>query len=529
MFSFSLYDKIKGRLLLIGLLGVLGVVLYYNMAWLLHTVAYGPFYEPDNYMYYKYALELVKGLPQINTQLIGLGTLPFFEHPGLYQVPALVALVLHIPLIWAFRLLMLILIACNMFLIYKFVHRFYEAVLLPQALEYFGLALAFLFPLLIYQFEPIEWRGNLFITTIALVMAWLFFKQYMANSRRRRATYLLAAGLLVPLSWYMWSGWYGIIPLFFGFMFLFTYMPNILTTKRRVVYLSGTLAFGLLLIFVFHSEATLLFSNLIGKYGVSCMYNPIHISELECLSPSNGLTLVVASGVIFLLGLTQVWKYSIEKRVASFYVYMFMAAGLAWLPVAMLYVRIVTVLAPFLAIGFGLGYSVLQYRAGGDLVGRVILVAVSLTVIAGLLYFMYAYYVQAYAQYLVDNPSFLAPVGNVINAQSGSVDLVTFYAYGDWFETYTKANVYADTIQGLNYTRIDEIDGILLANSTYACRMLQSMKPAAPNYVLISKMFKGYVILMNASNSSLLENPASLSECGFRLIYSSNNTTLWSR
>jgi hypothetical protein len=259
------------------------------------------------------------------------------------------------------------------------------------------------------------------------------------------------------------------------------------------------------------------------------MYNPIHISELECLSPSNGLTLVVASGVIFLLGLTQVWKYSIEKRVASFYVYMFMAAGLAWLPVAMLYVRIVTVLAPFLAIGFGLGYSVLQYRAGGDLVGRVILVAVSLTVIAGLLYFMYAYYVQAYAQYLVDNPSFLAPVGNVINAQSGSVDLVTFYAYGDWFETYTKANVYADTIQGLNYTRIDEIDGILLANSTYACRMLQSMKPAAPNYVLISKMFKGYVILMNASNSSLLENPASLSECGFRLIYSSNNTTLWSR
>jgi hypothetical protein len=42
-------------------------------------------------------------------------------------------------------------------------------------------------------------------------------------------------------------------------------------------------------------------------------------------------------------------------------------------------------------------------------------------------------------------------------------------------------------------------------------------------------MFKGYVILENASNSSLLEDPSILSQCGFREIYAVENTTLWSR
>ena len=527
MFSISLYDKIKSKLLLIGLLCVVAVVLYYNIAWVLHAVAYGPFYEPDNYMYYKYALEMVEGLPQINTQLIGMGALPFFEHPGLYQVPAILTIVLHIPLVWAFRLLMLILIAGNMLLVYKFVHKFYEAMLLPQTLEYFGLMLAFLFPLLVYQFEPIEWRGNLFLTTIALLMAWLFFKQYSAKERKRKAFYLALSVLLIPISWYMWSGWY-VLPAFFGLMLLFTYMPNVLTTKKRVAYLSGALVIGLLLLFVFHAEATTLFSNAIGRYGISCLYNPIHIGELECLNPSNGLTLVVASAVIFLLGLVMVWRHSIEKRITAFYVYMLIAAGIVWLPIAMLYLRAVTMLAPFFAIAFGIGYSVMQYRAGGDFVGRIILIAVSLTVIAGLLYFMYAYYVQAYGQYMVDNPPFLPQVGNVINEQSGPVNLFTFYAYGDWFEAYTKANVYADTIQGLNYSRIEQMDRILLANSSNACSLMGSLKPE-PNYVLVSKMFKGYVILENASNSSLIEDPSVLSQCGFREVYAVENTTLWSR
>ena len=527
MFSISLYDKIKSRLLLIGLLCVIAVVVYYNIAWVLHAKAYGPFYEPDNYMYYKYALEMVKGLPQINTQLIGLGALPFFEHPGLYQVPAVVAIVLHIPLVWAFRVLMFILIAGNMLLIYKFVHKFYEAVLLPQTLEYFGLMLAFIFPLLVYQFEPIEWRGNLFLTTIALLMAWLFLKQYTAKERRRKAIYLVLSILLIPVAWYMWSGWYA-LPAFFGLMFLFTYMPNVLTTKKRVAYLSGVLVIGMLGLFVFHAEATLLFSDAIGKYGISCLYNPIHIGELGCLSPSNGLTLVVASMVIFLLGLVMVWRHSIEKRITAFYLYMLIAAGSVWLPIAMIYLRMVTVIAPYLAIAFGIGYSVMQYRAGEDFVGRLILIAVLITVIAGLLYFMYAYYAQAYGQYLIDNPSFLPQVGNVINAQNGTVDLFTFYAYGDWFEAYTKANVYADTIEGENYSRIEEMDRILLANSSNVCSLMKSLKPE-PNYVLISKMFKGYVILENASNSSLLEDPSILSQCGFREIYAVENTTLWSR
>jgi hypothetical protein len=527
MFSISLYDKIKSRLLLIGLLCVIGVVVYYNIMWVVQAAAYGPFYEPDNYMYYKYALDMVKGLPQINTQLIGLGALPFFEHPGLYQVPAVVAIVLHIPLVWAFRLLMFILIACNMFLVYKFVHKFYEAMLLPQSLEYFGLALAFLFPLLVYQFEPIEWRGNLFLTTIALLMAWLFFKQYTAKERKRKAAYLMLSILLIPVAWYMWSGWYA-LPVFFVLLLAFTYMPNILTTKKRVAYLSGALAAGLLLLFVFHVEATAILSDAIGRYGISCMYNPIHISELECLNPSNGLTLVIASIVIFLLGLVMVWRHSIEKRITAFYLYMLIAAGLAWLPIAMLYVRMVTAIAPYLAIAFGIGYSVMQYRAGEDFVGRIILIAVSLTVIFGLLYFMYAYYVQAYGQYVVDNPPFLPQIGNVINAQNGTVDLFTFYTYGDWFEAYTKANVYADTIEGENYTRIEEMDNILLANSSDVCSLMGSLKPE-PNYVLISKMFKGYVILENASNSSLLEDPGILSQCGFGEIYASGNTTLWSR
>ena len=528
MFRISLYDKIKSKLLLIGLLCVVAVVVYYNVIWVLHTTAYGPFYEPDNYMYYKYALDMVEGLPQINTQLIGLGALPFFEHPGLYQVPAILTIVLHIPLVWAFRLLMFILIACNMLLVYKFVHKFYEVMLLPQTLEYFGLMLAFAFPLLVYQFEPIEWRGNLFLTTIALLMAWLFFKQYSAKEHKRKAFYLTLSILLIPVSWYMWSAWYGIVPLFFGLMLLFTYLPNILTTKKRVVYLSGVLVLALLLLFVFNKEAIVLLTNMAGGYVPSCVNNPLQIAEMECLSPSNGLTLVVASAVIFLLGLIIVWRHSIEKRITAFYVYMLLVAGIAWLPLALLYIRVVTVLAPFLAIAFGIGYSVMQYRAGGDLVGRVILIAVSLTVIAGLLYFMYAYYIQAYGQYMVDNPPFLPQIGNVINEQSGPVNLFTFYVYGDWFEAYTKANVYADTVQGLNYTRIEQMDSILLANSSNACSLMGSLKPE-PNYVLVSKMFKGYVILENASNSSLIEDPSVLSQCGFREVYAVENTTLWSR
>ena len=528
MLVLSPLRRLKDKLLLIGLLCVIAVVIYYNIIWVLHTVPYGPFYEPDNYMYYKYALDMVNGLPQINTQLIGLGALPFFEHPGLYQVPAVVAILLHIPLVWAFRLLILVLIASDMLLIYKFIHKFYEAMLLPQALEYFGLALAFLFPLLFYQFEPIEWRGNLFVATIALLMAWLFFKQYVARGYRIKICYLTLAALLIPVSWYMWSGWYGITPLFFFLMLLFTYMPNLLTTKKRLVYLCGLLAVVLLALFVFNAEVVAVLGGITSRFVPLCTDNPLHIGELQCLNPSNGLTLVVASVIIFLLGLVLVWKHSIEKRITAFYVYMLIAAGIAWLPVAMLYLRLITVLAPFLAIFFGIGYSVMQYRAGSDFVGRLILIAVSLMVIAGLLYFIYAYYVQAYGQYLVDNPSFLPSVGNVINGQNGTVDLLTFYAYGDWFETYTKANVYADTIQGLNYTRIEMMDNILLANSSTSCSLLHALNPE-PNYVLVSKMFKGYVILENASNSSLLEDPAILTSCGFREIYATENTTLWRR
>ena len=204
------------------------------------------------------------------------------------------------------------------------------------------------------------------------------------------------------------------------------------------------------------------------------------------------------------------------------------AVGISWLPITMLYLRIITLLSPFLAIAFGIGYSVMQYKSGSDLVGKIIFIVISFTVILGLVYFIYAYYVQAHAQYLIDNPPFLPQVGDILNEQNGTLNLLTFYAYGDWFETYTKANVYADTVQGLNYTMIDKIDSILLANSTNLCPLLSSLHPE-PNYVLVSKMFKGYVILENASNSSLLEDPNILLQCGFRNIYSVNNTTLWSR
>lgn len=528
MFSLTLYDKLRNKLLLIGLLCVLAVISYYNILWVIHATSYGSFYEPDNYMYYKYALEMVEGLPQTNTQIIGMGTLPFFEHPGLYQTPAALTILFHIPLVWAFRILMFSLIICNMILIYKFVHRFYEVMLLPQTLEYFGLMLSFLFPLLVYQFEPIEWRGNLFLTTISLLMAWLFFKQYTSEDRRRKVTYLMLSILLIPISWYMWSAWYGIIPLFFSLMFVFTYMPNILTSKKRIIYVSASLVITLLLLFVFYKETIALINSIAGNYIPSCINNPIHISEMECLTPTNGLTLVVASAVIFFLGLIMTWRYSIKKCITAFYVYMLIAVGISWLPLTMLYLRIITLLSPFLAIAFGIGYSVMQYRSGSDMVGKIIFIVISLTVILGLVYFIYAYYVQAHAQYLVDNPSFLPQVGNILNEQNGTLNLLTFYAYGDWFETYTKANVYADTIQGLNYTRIDKIDSILLANSTNICSLLSSLHPE-PNYVLVSKMFKGYVILENASNSSLLEDPNILLQCGFRNIYSVNNTTLWSR
>ncbi len=531
MLLLQTHDRLKRMLPLLGLAAILCIVICYNVLWLTRTYSYAPFFEPDNYMYYKYAMQVVAGVPQVNTQLVGYGTLPFFEHPGLYLLPAELSLLLHANLVYVFYSLILILIALDMFLIYKLIHSFYEMMLLPPHLEYFAVALAFLFPLLLYQFEPIEWRGNLFLTTIALCMAWTFFKQFTLKGWAR-LPYLVGAVVLIPISWYMWSGWYAVTPAFFALMLVFTYMPDALTTRRRVLVLCGALGVILLALFVFNADAVVLFSDLVSYLhlgGTSCLVNPLHISEVECLTPANGLTLVVSSLLVFLFGIVTVWKHCVDKRRLNFYIYLFLAVGIAWLPIAMLYVRAVTMLAPFLSVGFGVGYSAIQYKSGDSLAGKLIQSAIMITVIGGLLYFMYAFYIQSYIQYQIDNPAFLPGAAHVLDMQNGTVNLLTFYAYGDWFEAYTHVNVYADTVQGGNPAIVEAINTFLLANSSSACGLVANSFSVEPNYILVSKMFKGYVPLMNASNSSVLEDPTILTKCGFRDIYTSQNTTIWSR
>lgn len=512
----------------LALIAVLGVVVYYNVMWLLNTTSYGPFYEPDNYMYYKYALQLLTGLPQINTQLIGYGALPFFEHAGLYMLPATMSYVLHLPLLWSFRGLILVLIAIDFWLIYLFVHHFFEALLLPKHLEYFGLALAFLFPLILYQFEPIEWRGNLFISTIVFGMAYLFFRQYIAKGFKKKLPYLAAAALLLPVAWFMWSGWYVAVP-FFILLVALSYGPDLITSKRKALYVGAGLGATIIAAFVLHAQIVSFISSVTGGFVPTCLYNPLIIGEMECLTASNGLTLVVASALIFLYAFATVWKYSIDHRRVDFYLYMLLAAGVSFLPVALVYVRAVTLLAPFLAVAFGIGYAAIQYKGGDTVVGKLLAATIAIAVVIGLLYFMYAYYTTAYVQYLIDNPSFLPAASNVLASQNGAIDLFTFYVYGDWFEANTKANVYADTVQGLNYTRIGRMDRILLSNASAACQMLETDLPVQPNYILISKMFKGFAILENASNSSVLLNPMSLSLCGYKPIYNESGTAILKR
>ncbi len=522
--------RLKNLLIKLLTLGVLGIIVFYNIGWLLSALPYGPFYEPDNYMYYKYAMQMASGTAPLNTQLIGYPPLPFFERPGLYQVPALLSIITRIPLIYSFRLIILLLIALNLFLIYKFVHYFYQTMLLPKHLEYFGLMLAFAFPLLFYQFEPIEWRGNLFVATLALAMAWLFLKQRTAQHRIQKLPYLAIACILLPLAWYFWNGWFIILP-FFLLLFAFTYAPDLIRARRRALYASALITLAAILIFIFHAQLSVAIGAVSGQLtGFSgCTNNPLDLAEVQCFSPSNGLSLVAVSIIIFAFAFAGVWKYSIEKRSTNFYLYLLLAASISFLLPALIYVRLVTLVAPFFAIAFAIGYSAMQYSSGAELFNKLLQITVAAAVMVGLFYFIFAYYDSAYAQYLLDNPQFLPAVANVLSAQNGTVNLFTFFAYGDWFEANTKANVYADTVQGLNTTRIELMDTILLSNASTACPMLQHDLPVQPNYILVSRMFKSYTLLQNATNDSIILDPNSLERCGYVPVLTQENATLLER
>lgn len=507
------------------LLVVCFIIVYYIGTWLMVSFSWAPFFEPDNYMYYKYAFELLNHLPIINNQLVGLGSLRFFEHSGLFQLPVLLADVLHIPLIWAFRVPMLLLFGSNIFLLYLLINEFYKPLLLPPSIRYWGFAFGFLYPLLLFQSEPIEWRGNLFLSTCLLALALLFYKQYGARGLKFRAIYLLLSVPIILFAYWMWSGWFAILPFFFV-MLLFTYTPHFIKTKRHALSVAGFLAFCCLILFVFHNYFVILIDHFTSFFGFpGCGYNPIDIGEIACLTPSNGLTLVISSLLVFLLGYTMVWKYSTNQRLTNFYLYLEIAMCITLLPLALVYVRLVTLIAPFCALAFALGYASMQYSGGRTKSSKALQIIILCVILVGLLYFMYAYFGTSYATYKIDNPPFLPVVGNYLNQQNGTIDLLTFYAYGDWFETYTHAQVYADTIQGLNYSKIELIDNVLLANASSACTELHAFG-AKPNYLLVSPMFKGFVVLENATNESVVINPVGLAQCGYNSVLVVGNTTL---
>ncbi|MEM3572481.1 MAG: hypothetical protein QW530_02005 [Candidatus Micrarchaeaceae archaeon] len=183
-----------------------------------------------------------------------------------------------------------------------------------------------------------------------------------------------------------------------------------------------------------------------------------------------------------------------------------------------------SLIAPYLALLFGFGvvamFTEFAKRGSNPLVRAIVFLMIAIATIVGmLLFFSASLYLHSQS-----TPAGLQAIAAYLNINAQNSTVLAYFGYGDYLEAYGHVKVYADTVQELNYSRIEQYDNIFLSSGSSACNLLSAVKPA-PQYVLLSPIMKNISIFANASNSSLISNPAGIEQCGYELV--KNESGFW--
>ena len=518
------------------LLFSMAALAYYQMSYLAMQHPRMPFFEPDNYEYYLFA-QLAIVHPALNASTLlnpyYVYTIAgFFEHAGLYLMPVWIYDITHISLVWDFRILQLL--AVIVIYVFSLLLSFIimNKTFLTRTYRYFVYILILSSGLLMSYTELMEWRGNEFITALSLIMVYAMAYVFTDGGASWIKVGAIALLLLLPLiGIWIWSG--GVILLVLAailFASLLLYKIVLHWHIRFWAYLAVAIVVLAVVIYFGWAEIDTMLIAIGGQFLVgSCLNNLLHLGEAECLTPANGLMSILMMMLFSSLAIITFMGKTIMSEKKKHYEYYFIAimvVGYAELPMALIYLRLVDMVAPYFIIMYALGtVSLLTYfsKAGSS---KIIIMLTMILILIANLGGQYLFYRSNILLYEYANPSGLAMAGQYLAAYPNST-VFAYYGYGDWLEAIGHERVYADTIQGLNASRIMDMDTAFLSNASGACRIITSFKPM-PDFVMIGRSMLNSSLSINASNSSILKEPLSFgNECGYGLVYNNQGFELF--
>jgi len=520
----------------------IALLVYYQIGYVLATHAPLSFTEPDNYEYMLFAQEAVahhtlNASSLTNPYLLHDTHVGFFEHPGLVLMPVYLYDISNIPLLWDFRILQL----CATILLYAITLLLARHILLRLPLSrlyrYFGYTMVMSAFLLMQYTQITEWRGNEFAAAITLaavcLVAYLF-----TNLRKPLAVAGSIIGIfaLAWLSMWIWSG---------GFITVIVIVACVvgMLLYRHVLqhhvmfwryFAAALVIFAIILYFGYAQIEYIVYS--ITSYispGVLpyCAINPLHLGELECLTPQNGMLsilMMLIFGALAMIALMGKTIMSNEKRSYEYFMVGIISSAIVLLPLSLIYIRMLSTLAPYFTLLYVLGVvSLLSYfrKVGSNRI--VMMLTMVLILLAGFVG-QYLFWQANIILYNESNPLGLIQASEYLMARPNA-PVLTYFGYGDFLEQYAHVMVYADTIEGLNVSMIQRMDNVFLATPQHACMLLATLTPQ-PRYIMIGGSMQDSTLLYNASNESILKDPMSFSHaCGYILVYNESGFDIFEK
>jgi len=529
--------SLSSKLTTLVLAFAIALQVYFQISYVLQTSPAMPFMEPDNYMYLLFAQISLNNTSLnasniSNPYLIGAPR-GFFEHLGLYQLPVLVARLTGLPLVWAFRVIQGVVALCIYLFVIFFIKKILDNTYLSKTWKNLAYTIGITVPFLMQYTEIIEWRGSEFIELLSLITVYFLADLFTQKKGGGVLLDLTAIGLALGFGWWVWSGWLVlpvslglVVPLGLGYKYFIANKPE------RIRYVAIAFIIVIIFIFIFFRQVEFGFAWALSKIGIGGIgsvieSNPLKLGEAGALNYSNGLLAVLAMlffGAIALFTFLGKTYFIKDKQKYEYLLVLIIAMAIALLPLAMDYIRLVSLAAPYLAVLYALGFvGFFTYfiKTGSN---RIVLSIAIFLFLIGNFVGSYMFYLSEVYLYHYTNPQELMWVGNYLRNYTNNT-VFAYYGYGDWLEQYAHVKVYTDTIQGLNPTTIEEDNKVFYANSSEACALLQKVEPK-PDFVLVSKAMLNVSLFTNAMNQSIIKEPLTLSKCS-KLVYNQSGFYLF--
>ena len=516
----------------------LGVALlvYYQLGYLLATHGSLGFTEPDNYMYLLFA-QMAIAHPTLNPiaipnpYLLQDVPLTFFEHPGLLLMPVWLYDITHIPLVWDFRIIQILTVIGIYVMTLLLVKIVLDRTPVSKTYRYLAYTLVITSSLLMQYTEITQWRGNVFITALCLAEV-LLLGYAFTNPGKRSILFILATVGLWGFAAWIWQG--GLIVAYMGCVLIPALAIYYIFLRKHPGFwrwFALILIVASIFLYFGYGIVDTYLIPLLSHFSIpNCNVNPLHEGEVACLTSSNGLTAVLMMFVFGCFGIIAFISNTImsnQKDKYEHYLIGVIVIGIALLPVALVYLRMLSVLSPFLSIFYALGVVALFTYFTKIRSNRIVISLVVILILIAAFVGQYLFYLANLTLYNFANPVGLIGVGGYLQAYPNA-SVFTYWGYGDWLESQ-HFSVYADTIQGSDAPSVLPQDLILMSNPQQACTLLASITPT-PDFVLLGGTINQSVLFINASNDSLVADPLGFNGvCGYDIVYEGKGFYLFKR